>query len=289
MAELTLVGVLLIAGPKGGHRQDGAALPEPPAGSTGRAGSVRNVGFSRQAVGKLDAVLRWIHRVREFSDDPECLLRTSPRRAPASVLLSEGIYVLRGSEILDLHLWNEHLPSPSSRAVGLAWANTWRRQLTTSLSDLAGLLNADPRFRGIVALRAHTALVPSARLPKLLRVARTFGFEPARSVGCEPRRWRLGELLDALVLGLLAWAFNPAALRRNGLWRQQCDLWISRHGLEARYGRSGADWTRPNSHRRVPQPRRFRPSYTRNLADRHALAGAAEYCVSTRDYLKAAE
>jgi hypothetical protein len=245
MAGSTPAGVLVIPGPTGGPQQDGAALPARHAGSTGRAGSLRYVSLSRRAVGKLDAVLRWIHRVHEFGAEPECLLRASQGRAPASVLLAEGIYVLRGSEILDLHLWNEHLPRPPSRPIGLAWANTWRRQLTTSLSELASQLDSDPSLQGVVALRAHTALVRVDRLPKLLHVARAFGLEPVRSVGSERRQWRLSELFDALLLGLLAWAFNPAALRRNGLWRQQCDLWISRDALDARYGRSGADRKRP--------------------------------------------
>lgn len=279
MAEWTFAGVLLIGRPRDGRQQDGAALPASPPETTVRAGSVKDIGFLRQAFGKLDSVLRWIQRVGEFSGEPECLLRTSRGRAPTSVLLAEGIWVLRGSEILDLHLWNENLPSLSSRSMGLALANTWRRQLASSLSELVGQLNSDLRFRGIVALRVRTALVPSARLPKLLRVACTFGFAPPSSPGCEPSRWRLGALFDALLLGLLAWPFNPAALRRNGLWRRRCDLWISRHALEARYGRSGGDGKRANPSPCVPPPIPFRSRYICDLADRRAPAGPAEHRV----------
>lgn len=239
MGALTLCGGRLSARAAGGRQKQAATL------------LVRGIR-------RLDAILRRLHAVREFSDEPECLLRISAARAPANVRLAEGIYVLRGNQILELHLWNEHLPHLLSAARGLGLACSWRRQLAASLSELVEQLDANPSFCAVVALRARTALVPKSRLPKLHRVARGFGFQPAAALGRKTARGRLHRLFDSLLLGALGCAFNPAALRRNGLRRQPCDLWISRHALEAIYanGRAGRHSPKRNSYRppAIPEP-----------------------------------
>lgn len=77
---------------------------------------------------------------------------------------------------------------------------------------------------------ACASLVPRKRMEKVLRIARAFGFEPAASP--PPAGYRCG-FWENLLLWALAWRFNPSTLRRNGVLRGRCELWISRGALIA--------------------------------------------------------
>src|SRR3712207_2493052 len=64
----------------------------------------------RRAVVQLDAKLSHCHGVREFTLNPRCMLRYAPMASPANISLSDGVRVGRGQLVLDLHLWNTHIP-----------------------------------------------------------------------------------------------------------------------------------------------------------------------------------
>jgi hypothetical protein len=200
--------------------------------------SGRQCYWLRALVRRLDDALRRLYGVREFSDRPDCLLRIAIGRALDGIRLADGSEIPRGSAIIELHLWNEHLSTLlSSRGNNLGWANALRRRVDASLGELADCIASDPFFAGVNALRARIVLVSRRRLPKLIRVARAFGFETVASDAPEPFGTRVHGFWENFFIRALVWTFNPTALRRAGLRRVRCEVWIPRDALLARYRR----------------------------------------------------
>lgn len=214
--------------------------PQPPAAAVAAPGSAELGNRRRRLIGWLDRLLRRLQGIAEFSGEPDCLLRVARTRAGAELRLADGCRIGRGSEVLDLHLWNEHLSGLPSPRRGLARASALRRCIVASLHELAGRVETDPSFGQVAALRARTAFVPRRRLRKVLRIARAFGFDAIAPAPFGPRPGALLTLWEDLLLWALAWTFNPSTLRRNGVLREHCDLWISRGGFVARYGEAAS-------------------------------------------------
>jgi hypothetical protein len=184
----------------------------------------------RRLIGGLDRLLRRFYGITEFSGHPNCLLRIARGVADKDVRLADGCIVCRDAEVLDLHLWNEHVWSLPPPRRGLARANALRRYLRVSLCELAIRIETDPSLGAVAALRARAAFVPRRRMQKVLRIARAFGFDTAASA--PPDGYPYG-FWESLLLWALAWTFNPSTLRRNGVLRGSCELWISRDALIA--------------------------------------------------------
>ncbi len=185
---------------------------------------------------RLDAALRRFYGIYEFSDRPECLLRIAVSRCERDVRLAGGRELKRGAEILELHLWNEHLPKVEALGVGLGRLNALRGLIAASLYELADHLAAEPALCRVEAIQARAALVSRSRVSKLLSVARTYGFGKAEYVEGESLWRRFHGFCENFLICALAWTFNPAALRRNRLLRTRCELWVSRDAFIARYG-----------------------------------------------------
>jgi hypothetical protein len=104
------------------------------------------------------------------------------------------------------------------------------------VAGIARRLETDPALASIAAVRACAAFVPRKRVGKALRIACAFGFDTTADPRSATGPGRVFGLGENLLCWALAWAFNPAGLRRGGLRRQRCELWISREDLLARYG-----------------------------------------------------
>jgi hypothetical protein len=197
--------------------------------------------YLRVLISELDDALRRSHGVREFSEDPQCILRIAIRRTTNCTHLADGSTVPCGAAIIDLHLWNEHLPDLSSRSTGLGRATRLRRQIEASLEELTWRLVSEPSFAEIRALRARAAFVPRRRLAKLLRVARSFEFgtDAADTHRCFTRQ--MHDFWENFLIWALAWAYNPNAPRRNRVFRARCELWVSREALLMRYHRRSSE------------------------------------------------
>jgi hypothetical protein len=242
ISESTLVAGAAIPGGFQDMRASGrparAFAAPPPA--VGR----RRPAVPHRLVRRLDTALRRFHGVREFTDRPDCLLRIAIRRATGDVRLADGSNLTRGALVLDLHLWNEHLATMPSLSVGLGRASALRRQIGASLCELADYIAFEPSLGRIVALRARTAFVPRPRIPKLLRIARAYGFDTVETPGIDPLWRRIHDFWENFLIWSLAWTFNPAALRGKGLLRPRCELWVSRDAFIARYRQRLTDWRR---------------------------------------------
>jgi hypothetical protein len=202
-----------------------------------RSAGARYSNYLRLLIGKLDNWLRRFYGVREFSGDPQCILRVAINRAAHCTRLADGCVVPGGAAIIDLHLWNEHLQHLSFRSNGLGTASVLRHQIDAGLEELARFMATEPSLAEIAALRARTAFVPNSRLPKLLRVARSFGFEPSASGEAVSFAAQVHDFWENFFILALAWAFNPSVCRRNNVFRARCELWVSRDALFTRYRR----------------------------------------------------
>ena len=184
------------------------------------------------------ALDRWLCRrlgIYEYSAREDCLFRAELRCADEGVLLSDGLQVRPGDPLLELHLWNEHVP-PMGRGPSVAWGRRTARMMDASLRELGQHLTQSVDCRRVVALRAQMRLRTDRQSAQLASIFRRFGFEPV----AYPKRGlpgRLHLLGENVLVALLILAANPVSLRA-GLLRTNCTrVIISREAFLRRYGR----------------------------------------------------
>jgi len=132
----------------------------------------------------FDRFLRRAYRVFEFCDDPECVLRLRLSESRRPICLPDG-EIPAGSPILEIHLWNEHMPPIPDEGSDIAWASRLQRMLMRSLRAVAKLIRDDPRMAGVRAVGGVTVL------PSLYskRVQITLSARPDMNVRATKRRW----------------------------------------------------------------------------------------------------
>jgi len=190
--------------------------------------------IGRAAVCGLDALLRRIYHVWEFTQDESCILRIALGRSAGDLTLSDGTRIEKGEVVGELHLWNEHLPRMDAEGPSIEWALKAHRLWRGSLEKLTAYLENDPQFASVRAFRGETAflrddLEESGLFERL-------GFDVLRRDRGDKLR-RFGEFWENLYTWWLIWTFNPGSLRRKDLFRmERAQVWISRRALVERYG-----------------------------------------------------
>jgi hypothetical protein len=186
---------------------------------------------------RLDALLRQLYRIREFTDDPGCLLRLAIKQAFTSLSLGDGTSIMPGDPVGELHLWNDHVPHFPPGGPTLGWARRAHASMVHSLSLLADHVQNSPEWQRVKAFYADVPISPKRSTASVQRVSRRYGFEPAlrrRTV------WRsVHNVIESLLLGGLAYAYNPAASHRQKFLRQRQRIWIGRTTLIRLYGATG--------------------------------------------------
>jgi len=175
-----------------------------------------------------DGVLRRWYGVREFTDDPSCLLRLALAPAPHAASLSDGTRIESGEMVGILHIWNEQVPRFRPDGPDLRWATDVRRRLRRSFQALAEHLEQDPAWRQVRGIHGCVAFGNRRRREQIRRAAEGFGFELVGD-GAVPRG--LHGLGEDFLIWAFARAFNPGALRRSPFRRDRTELWISREAL----------------------------------------------------------
>jgi hypothetical protein len=179
--------------------------------------------MGRAGVYGIDWLLRRWYGVYEFSWTDDDLLRISVRLAKASLILSDGTRVTQGDPIVDLHIWNERIPTLGALGPSLVWASRVNRRIERSLTALARHLDQCGLDR-CVALRAAAIFMSGRVAGKATRIAARYGLLPP----LEARRANLGHGL--LAFGL-TWACNPASLVGKRLTPMRYEFWISSQAL----------------------------------------------------------
>ncbi len=231
---------------------------------------------------------RWLCRrfgIYEYSGRSECLFRAEIRRAEENMRLADGLRVKIGDPLLQLHLWNEHVPAMGREGPSVAWARRTARRMEASLRELARYLSESEAGHDVVALRAEMHLRTDHQSAQLARIFGRFGFEAQVHAGQEGL-WRL--VGENLLVVLLILASNPASLRAGVLRRECLRAVISRERFLRLYGRGAPAAARAAqgavSHlgphrlgvpagRVVPSARTRRPGYAPR-ADRAAAPSA---------------
>ncbi len=183
------------------------------------------------------ALDRWLCRrlgIYEYSAGEDCLFRAELKRADETVLLCDGLEVRPGDPLLELHLWNEHVP-PMGRGPSLAWGRRTARVMDASLRELGRHLTQSFDCRSVVALRAQMRLRTGRQSAQLACIFRRFGFEAVtQSKVRHPARLHL--LGENILVALLILAANPVSLRSGLLRRNGARVIISREAFLRRYG-----------------------------------------------------
>jgi len=184
----------------------------------------------------LDSLLRRQGHVREFTADEQCILRIALTTSKQDVELSEGTEVRVGDRILELHLWNEHIPPMPSKGPDMSWGLRFYRLAVKSLRSLAAHVAAG-ELPDIVALGGQMAFMEKDDSAVLASLAAKLGFELV-NLTAEGGRWRrFTHFWENIFSWALMWAFNPASLRGKRFLRlQRYRLWMSRRTLLERYG-----------------------------------------------------
>lgn len=179
----------------------------------------------------VDSLLRHHQGIRDFTDDPDCVFRTSVAKSHETLRLSDGTVIAEGDPLVELHFWNEHLPPMPPHGPTPGWARKFARQTAKSLFLLERHLEADPAYDDVPAVTGLSPFGSRLGEAQVVRTCKRFGFE---LVEPEPDG-RMHMVLDSMLLWGLGWAFNRPALRGKGLLRHRYSLWISRAALHARY------------------------------------------------------
>ncbi len=199
-------------------------------------GGVSGGALLEHAVYGLDRWLRRRQGVYEYSSNPVCLFRVNRGEADQALTLSDGTRIRPGDPILNLHMWNEHMPAMPAEGATVGWARQAHRAVNTSLRELARWLARRADHADIAALRADMRLATVAQSQQLVRITTRYGFESAAS---RAETGSLRQLGENILMYLLVLAANPAAIRTDVLWRDHALVYLSRAALERRYGSVG--------------------------------------------------
>ena len=189
----------------------------------------------RTAVRIMDALLRRLEGVEEFTDDPRCLLRISFSKSPLGVKVGDGIRIEKGQPLGELHLWNEHIPAMPPQGPDLKWGKEFVKKMRHSLKLLARFVVQDPRMAEIEAFGGEIAF-PRDKARQLDVIARQLGLvldsrKPKGAWG------RFAEFWQNLYSWALIWAFNPPSLKKKTLLgMRRYRLWMTREELLRKYG-----------------------------------------------------
>lgn len=190
----------------------------------------------RRPVVALDRTLRRRAGIVEFTDRPDCILRMAVIPAPHAIALSDGTRVEAGQRIIDLHLWNEHIPYVERGGPSLRWGRWMGRAFAASLRMLAHHLAARPDLGDIKAIRANMNYGSPARSRELGAFAGWFGFEQVRPSGRRSPLAGLHLFGENILLLLLTLAHNVHTFRWRTLLRGRSETYLSRSALDRLYG-----------------------------------------------------
>lgn len=187
-------------------------------------------GSMDRAVLAIDRSLRRAQGIFEFCANSDCILRIAIIASETPILLPDGTQLRPKDPIIDLHLWNERMPSLVQSGSSLAWGAGFRTRLRASLALLADYMASDPDLKSVKACRARAAFLRGRRIQ---RAARHMGFVSAIPDQSIPGR--VHEFLEVFLIYGLTWVFNPDALPHRACLPQRSYLWMSRGELFRRY------------------------------------------------------
>lgn len=194
---------------------------------------------------EFDRFLRWSQGVYEFCEQPECILRLKRARAKKTVILSDKL-IEKGEPILELHLWNEHIPELPSDGNQLLWASQMKNRLILTFQRLASLLVDDGSYNDIEALFGITVLAVDPATAEPISLFLRLGFEVTPY---QNPLGSFGTFWENFYTWWIMWAFNKESLRKRNLFNlRRSEIWVSKEKFISRYydAKGGSDVKRKN-------------------------------------------
>jgi hypothetical protein len=186
----------------------------------------------RALLKRFDRLLCKLYGIYIFSDDPNGVIRLQRGKTPHPLSLS-GQTIQSGEPVLNIHLWNDHLPPLPAGGPDLVWAKKSERLFLLSLQDVAVYINQNPALDGVRAIGGTTIILYSAHSDSGERIIRRLGFT------AQPHRGKLGKVgnfIDNLYSWVLIWTYNPQGLSYHQLETiRRTDIWISREDFLERF------------------------------------------------------
>ena len=191
----------------------------------------------RPMIRALDRLLSWWLGLFEVWDDPDCIFRVRVTKLRRNLQIHEG-EVLAGAPILELHLWNEHIPPMSADAPSISAAVQLRRALAFSTQELAGRMKTDPLLHGVEAVGGVTPLFSAGEGSAMENVFIRLGF------AIRPYHNPMGRFAEFWE-EVYAWMIMRAHYRGNQRHRplskiRRTDFWMSAEEFLRRYDSEGA-------------------------------------------------
>lgn len=169
----------------------------------------------------------------DYSEEPSCIFRASIVTLDVPMRLPDARAIPAGTRVLDLHIWNEHMPRPGG-ATSLAYGRTIARHIDGSLGLLARFLRSRPDLDDIAGARALMRLAAAEERRMLLNLAGRFGFLPIQ----QQRQTRLQRLHALGTNFLITMLMFASRMRQNGLRtlrRDAADVFLPCDVLHRRY------------------------------------------------------
>jgi hypothetical protein len=189
-----------------------------------------------QSALRLDDFLRRSNRVIEYCSDPRCVFRMQMGQAGEDFVFADGTRVRRGENVINLHLWNEHVPVIPPDGPTVAWGRRMGSSMSFSMRQLAAYLASRSEFDGVAAIRFKTAVATASRTGQLMRIMEHFGFEIVPDGVAAFWAHKLHEFGENILALLLLTAVNPESARLSVLWRVRSQVLLSRKNFDRRYG-----------------------------------------------------
>ncbi len=178
----------------------------------------------------------WLSRrlgIFAFCEDSDCLIRLRKASIKHEITLPD-CQLQVGDTVLQIHLWNDHLPKVAATGADLAWARRIQRAFVGSFRLAAGWMQQHPELAEVRAISGTTGILLSDRHSGGARFMQRLGFTilPAHNpLG------RFGIFWENFYSWWLLWAYNPPSLRdRSMLNMHRTDIWMCADAFLARYG-----------------------------------------------------
>jgi len=186
----------------------------------------------RALVRLLDRLVSRCNRVREFTADPDCVLRISPGRVIHALSLPEG-KIAPGTQALLIHYWNERMPPLPAGGANLRYALDLSRRQARSLRLVAGYLQSADEFREARLVGGITVLAPAEEADGGTAMLRRYGFTV---IPYHSPLGKFGEFWENLFTWALMWTYNPASLQGRRLGRlRRSEFWMTRRAFLEKY------------------------------------------------------
>lgn len=186
----------------------------------------------KRVIRGFDRFLRWASRVFEFCSEPDCLLRVRRITLSRPLTLAGETYPA-GTPVIQLHLWNEHLPPLPAEGPTLRWAVQTQRCLKRSFQALARQMPHDPRLADAQLIGGITVLPLAGAHAGGVKLFEHLGFT---ILPYHNPLGRFGEFWENLYTWGIMWAFNaPTLAGRHLLKLKRSEIWMTRETLFRRY------------------------------------------------------